>query len=173
MQLENNILEVYHAGTDRIEKPDCLKGRNNLDFGRGFYVTDIYDQALNLAKARSIERRLPPKINIYHLYKDCFLREGKCLILNKYNEEWLDFIVGCRSGKDIWKEFDYVEGGVADDRVINTVNLYIQGFISKERALKNLQYLKPNNQICILNPHLLEKYLKFIDCLELLNHELL
>ena len=85
----------------------------------------------------------------------------------------LDFIVHCRAGKDIWKSYDYVEGGVADDRVINTVNLYIQGFISKESALKNLQYLKPNNQICILNQDLLNKYLIFTDCLELKDHGLL
>ena len=31
-------IEVYHAGTDRIESPDCLRGRRNLDFGRGFYI---------------------------------------------------------------------------------------------------------------------------------------
>lgn len=42
-------IEVYHAGTDRIESPDCLRGRRNLDFGRGFYITDVYDQAYNLA----------------------------------------------------------------------------------------------------------------------------
>ncbi|MDE5790830.1 MAG: DUF3990 domain-containing protein [Muribaculaceae bacterium] len=173
MQLEKNIIEVYHAGTDRIETPDCLKGRNNLDFGQGFYVTDIYDQAINLARARSVERKVPAKLNIYHLHREEIMSNGKSLIFNKYNDEWLDFIVSCRSGKDIWKEYDYVEGGVADDRVINTVNLYIQGFISKERALQNLKYLKPNNQICILNQDLLDKYLSFIDCLDLENHGLL
>lgn len=173
MQFDKNIIEVYHAGTERIEKPDCLKGRKNLDFGQGFYVTDIYDQALNLAKARSLERKLSAKLNIYHLYKSDILREGRCLILDKYNDDWLDFIVGCRSGKEIWKEYDYVEGGVADDRVINTVNLYIQGFISKNRALMNLKYLKPNNQICILNQELMDYYLKFIDCIDLETHGLL
>ncbi|MDE6237136.1 MAG: DUF3990 domain-containing protein [Muribaculaceae bacterium] len=173
MQPENKVIEVYHAGTDRIEHPLCRKGRKNLDFGQGFYVTDIYDQAMNLAKARAIERKASAKLNIYHLHKDEFLRDGKCLVLNQYDDEWLDFIVHCRAGKDIWKSYDYVEGGVADDRVINTVNLYIQGFISKESALKNLQYLKPNNQICILNQDLLNKYLIFTDCLELKDHGLL
>lgn len=31
----------------------------------------------------------------------------------------------------------------------------------------NLRYMKPNNQICILNQELLEKYLEFINCLDL------
>lgn len=39
--------------------------------------------------------------------------------------------------------------------------MYIQGFISQERALKNLRYLKPNNQICILNQEMLDRNLKF------------
>ena len=58
-------------------------------------------------------------------------------------------------------------GGVADDRVIDTVNMYIQGFIDRDRALNNLRYMKPNNQICLLNQGLLDKYLKFTECLNL------
>ena len=34
-------IEVYHAGTDRVERPDCRHGRVDLDFGQGFYLTDI------------------------------------------------------------------------------------------------------------------------------------
>ena len=125
-------IEVYHAGTDRIESPDCLRGRRNLDFGRGFYITDVYDQAYNLALSRSRDRKMP-------------------------------VLFPPRRGR-LWRNYDYVEGGVADDRVIDTVNMYIQGFISQERALQNLRYLKPNNQICILNQDMLESHLKFTDC---------
>lgn len=165
MKTDNGIIEVYHAGTDIVETPDCRIGRQNLDFGQGFYVTDIYDQAINFAKAKGIERQLPPKINLYLLDKDSMLQESNSLIFDRYNDDWLDFIVACRSGKDVWTGYDYVEGGVADDRVINTVNLYIQGYLSKTRALDRLKYLKPNNQICILNQDLLNKYLKFTDCI--------
>lgn len=75
--------------------------------------------------------------------------------------------MACRAGKSIWKDFDYIEGGVANDHVIDTVNMYTQGFISQERALQNLLYLKPNNQICIINQDLLDKYLKFGECLKI------
>ncbi len=173
MKDNNSIIEVYHAGTDIIETPDCKRGRKNLDFGEGFYVTDVYDQALNLARARSIDRQLPAKINIYHLNKSQILKESKNLIFEKYDDNWLDFIVDCRSGKPVWNDYDYIEGGVANDRVINTVNLYVQGFISKERALSNLRYLKPNNQICITNQELLDKYLIFKECITLPENGLL
>lgn len=165
MEINDELVEVYHAGTDRIELPNCKAGRINLDFGRGFYITDIYDQALNFARSKALERNLPGKINIYLLNKSDMLKNSKSLVFDKYNDEWLDFIVACRSGKDVWKEYDYVEGGVADDRVIDTVNLYVQGFISKSETLKRLKYLKPNNQICILNQNLLDKYLNISDCI--------
>jgi len=166
-------LEVYHAGTDRIENPDCKRGRKNLDFGEGFYVTDIYDQAYNFAMSKSRERKRPPLINTYLLDRKAILNNARAKVFEYYNEDWLEFIIACRSGKDVWKKYDYVEGGVANDRVIDTVNLYIQGFISQERALQNLRFLKPNNQICILNQEILKKNLKFIECLTLPNNGLL
>lgn len=165
MGSDNGIIEVYHAGTEVIEIPNCKIGRKNLDFGQGFYLTDIYDQALNLARSKSADRKSPGIINIYLLDKYSMLQEAKSLIFDKYDDDWLEFIVACRAGKDVWSEYDYVEGGVANDRVINTVNLYIQGYISKERALQNLRYLKPNNQICILNQDLLNRHLKFTNSL--------
>ncbi len=173
MNTDNGIIEVYHAGTDVVDAPDCKFGRKNLDFGQGFYVTDIYDQALNLARSKSTDRNLPAKINIYLLDKNAILKEAKSLIFEKYDVEWLEFIMACRTGKDVWQGYDYVEGGVANDRVINTVNLYIQGYISKERALSNLRYLKPNNQICILNQQQFNRHLKFQNCITLPDNGLL
>lgn len=48
---------VYHGGTEQIENPICKFGRKSLDFGQGFYVTDILEQAItwgeNIALARN------------------------------------------------------------------------------------------------------------------------
>lgn len=167
MDTEKGIIEVYHAGTEIIETPKCGVGRKNLDFGQGFYLTDIYDQALNFARSKAVDRKSPGIINVYLLDKGALLQEAKSLIFEKYDDAWLEFIVACRAGEKVWTEYDYIEGGVADDRVINTVNLYIQGYISKERALQNLRYLKPNNQICIINQDLLNRHLKFTESLTL------
>lgn len=30
---------LYHGGTEAVMQPDCKKGRPDLDFGQGFYVT--------------------------------------------------------------------------------------------------------------------------------------
>ena len=78
-----------------------------------------------------------------------------------YDREWLHFIVDCRNGKTVWKAFDIIEGGVANDRVIDTVENYMAGMIDEERALGLLAMHQPNNQICILNQEVVDKYLKF------------
>ena len=82
-------------------------------------------------------------------------------IFTAYDKDWLDFIVGNRQGKNPAKDYDYIEGGIANDRVIDTVNLYITGFYETESALQQLAFHKPNNQICILNQDLLNKYLEY------------
>lgn len=84
-------------------------------------------------------------------------------IFTEYNDEWLDFIVGNRLGQDLWKEYDYIEGGVANDRVVDTIDLYMTGFIPRQEAIDRLKYLKPNNQICISSQDLIDNYMTFKD----------
>lgn len=83
-------------------------------------------------------------------------------IFTAYDKDWLDFIVGNRQGKNPAKDYDYIEGGIANDRVIDTVNLYITGFYETGSALQQLAFHKPNNQICILNQELINKYLEYV-----------
>jgi hypothetical protein len=52
-------------------------------------------------------------------------------------------------------------GGIADDRVYNTIELYKDSLIDKTEVLKRLQYYKPNHQICIVNQEIINKYLKY------------
>ena len=50
---------------------------------------------------------------------------------------------------------------MANDRVVDTVNLYIHGLITLETALNRLAMHQPNNQMCLLNQKLTDKYLIF------------
>jgi hypothetical protein len=154
-----NEIVVYHGGTEPIATPICSYGRKNLDFGLGFYVTNLKEQSINWANNIAKNRRLKPVISRYKLNKEAFLKEGRCKIFDAYNEEWLLFIVENRAGGNNPSQYDYVEGGVANDRVIDTINLYIAGLIDIDAALKELSKHQPNNQICILNQELLDKHL--------------
>lgn len=39
-------LRVYHGSNVKVEFPNAEFGRKNLDFGPGFYVTEIKEQVL-------------------------------------------------------------------------------------------------------------------------------
>ena len=53
----------------------------------------------------------------------------------------------CRSGKDN-TNYDIIIGGVANDKVFNTIELFFDGLINKNEAIDRLRYEKPNLQIC-------------------------
>jgi len=152
-------IEVFHGSVDVVQRPLCNYGRPDLDFGRGFYLTDIKAQAIEWAKRISSQKGGQALINIYKLNKSAFLEKGRCKIFKSYDFEWLEFIVASRNGDNPAEDYDYIEGGVANDRVIDTVNLYMAGLITREQALRNLVYKKPNNQISLLNQSLTDKYL--------------
>lgn len=69
------------------------------------------------------------------------------LKFDSYSEQWLDFVLNCRSGNDT-AVYDLVAGGVANDKVFNTVELFFDGLIDKKEAISRLRYEKPNLQIC-------------------------
>lgn len=152
---------VYHGGTDVIENPICKFGRSNLDFGQGFYITDIKEQAITWANNVARNRNKVAVINRYILERDAIIKEYRCKVFAAYNKEWLEFIAGNRIGLELYKEYDYVEGGVANDRVVDTINLYLAGLIDFDSALRELSKHSPNNQICILNQDIINKHLKF------------
>ncbi len=157
----NDTLIVYHGGTQIVESPLCRFGRRNLDFGQGFYVTDIRQQAIDWAIKRGQNRQEPPLLNRYLLKREAFIAEGRSLIFKAYDEEWFDFIVASRMELNPSAGYDYIEGGVANDRVIDSINFYLQGFMTKEIALRRLAEHQPNNQMCLLNQSLTDKYLIF------------
>ena len=78
-----------------------------------------------------------------------------------YDKEWLDFIVESRAGNQPWEGYDIIEGGVADDRVIDAVEAYINGYADVEHTLRQLIYHKPNYQICILNQEIIDMHLQY------------
>jgi hypothetical protein len=51
---------------------------------------------------------------------------------------------------------------VADDRVIDTVNLYMLGILPEEIALQRLSFHQPNNQLCIINQEIIDRFLIFV-----------
>lgn len=160
-------MKVYHGSTLVVQYPLAGVGRDNIDFGKGFYVTDIYNQAKRWASVMMLRRPdSSAMVNVYELdVARLSSANYKLLRFEGYNSEWLDFIVSSRQGKKPWIGYDLVEGGVANDRVFDTIENYIEGQISKDIALGRLRYEKPNNQLCILNQQLIDECLSFEECI--------
>ena len=43
-------MKVYHGSKSIVKSPDVSFGRDNLDFGKGFYTTDLRESLRNLRK---------------------------------------------------------------------------------------------------------------------------
>lgn len=158
---ESMNIMVYHGSTEVIAMPRADAGRPNLDFGRGFYITDIKSQAIDWAKRVSARQKKTAMINTYTLNREAILANYNCKIFAAYDGEWLDFIVESRLGNQPWAKYDYIEGGVANDRVIDTINLYMADLMTREKALEKLSEHRPNNQMCLLNQEIIDKYLTY------------
>ena len=157
-------MRLYHASIMAVEHPDVEHSRPNLDFGRGFYLTSIHDQALRYAE-RFTRRGKPAFVSEYELDEE--VKDFVVKRFEDYDEEWLDYVAVCRHGGTPEQQYDAVEGGVANDRVFNTVDLYFAGVITKSEALGRLKYERPNHQICILNGEMIVRHLHFIKAEEI------
>lgn len=149
---------VYHGGTEPIATPICKFGRPNLDFGQGFYVTNLREQAVAWANNMAHNRQQAAMLNRYLMNREAILQNMRCKVFEAYDAEWLEFIVGNRGGQNPAEDYDYIEGGVANDRVVDTVNLYTVGLMDLNTALRELSKHQPNNQMCILNQEIISKY---------------
>lgn len=156
------MIPVYHGSLLTVKQPIAKAGRENLDFGQGFYVTDIKEQAERWAFRIGRQQKRVPLLNIYQLDLERTTTQFSYLKFPNYDEEWLDFIVKSRKGQKPWAKYDIVEGGVANDRVIDTVEAYMNGMMTVEMALGQLSQHQPNNQFCLLSQPLIDQCLKFI-----------
>lgn len=152
-------MKLYHSSNIIVEFPDTMHSRNYLDFGRGFYLTSLYDQAIRYAQ-RFKRRGQTAWLNTYKIS----LSEKKLWKIKRfetYDKDWLDFVAQCRNGNDVG-DYDMIIGGIANDRVIMTLDRYFSNEISEE-ALGLLRFEKPNIQYCIRSERMLQECLTYIE----------
>ena len=158
------MILLFHGTTMEISEPLVGVGRKKVDFGQGFYLTRLKRQASLWAETMA-ERRVSgmPVLNEYSFDIDLAreLAGVRYKVFATYDLEWLDYVIDCRRGGKMQRQYDVVEGGVANDKVIDTVEDYEKGVITAEQALGQLAYKKVNHQIAILSQSLVDKCLKF------------
>lgn len=147
-EIKEDVFILFHGGEDPVIFPSAYKNnpKKKRDFGDGFYTTYDVDQANSWAKRKKIESGRGA-VSIYEYTNDL---DG-CYFGEEPTYEWFDFVVQNRSHKCRYKEYDIIEGPVADDDVYTTVNSYMNKEISKEAALNELSYKDQTHQIVFTN----------------------
>ena len=142
-------MKLYHGTNCDFTEIDFSKCKPNKDFGKGFYLTDMRKQALDMAIRRcEFEQSGTPIVQEYY-FDEKSLNNGdfKVKIFKRVCVEWAEFILQNRtSKKEVVHGYDIVVGPVADDGVVYQLNLYMQHFITIEQLVKGLEYKRLNNQ---------------------------
>lgn len=140
---------LYCGSTEIVEFPQIKKAKYTKDFSWGFYATDNYEEAYR--QAHRIRRM--GYINKYVYQEDESLR---ILRFKEPQEEWLNFIGGCRNG--YIHDYDIVIGPMVDGTIWDYVNEYFAGRMTPENFWKHVETERP---VCQISFHTLQA----LDCL--------
>lgn len=151
---------VYHGSSEIVKNPDVTHSYRYLDFGAGFYVTTIREQAEHWAKRKaSVLEKEKAIVSIYQMKDDV----GE-LHVKKFSEdllEWIDFVCRCRDGMADYQMYDLISGKVANDKVFRVVDLYQSGIWDRERALKEIKVYPSYDQIAFITQKAIDQLLLF------------
>ena len=134
---------LYHGSTVDILRIDLQKSKPNKDFGRAFYLSANYDQAMEMAQFKAEFAELPPIVNVYR-FDEKLLQELKYKRFETYTEEWAHFVYNHRTeplGRTL-HDYDVVFGPIANDTIGAQITRFKQGYISFEQFLQRIQYPK-------------------------------
>ena len=136
---------LFHGSNTSFNEIDLTKSLPNKDFGRGFYLSDNYEQAEEMAKFKVIISGGNAVIQSYHA-EDSFLEDPtlKIKIFKEYSKEWAEFILANRNNKSDMPihDYDIVYGPIANDKVGVQIRKYKDGSINFDEFLHRLQYMK-------------------------------
>ncbi len=149
---------VYHGSTEIVEKPDVMHSYRALDFGAGFYVTTVREQALRWARRKAdIWGKDRAVLNCYQMSDN--VGELEIKIFKEDLLEWIDFVCGCRDGEKAYQKYDLIFGKVANDKVFRVVDMYHTGIWDKERALREIKVYPSYDQIAFIHQRAIDQLL--------------
>lgn len=141
---------VYHGSNVIVKHPDIEHSFRPLDFGKGFYVTTVKEQAVRWARRKvDIFGVGKAVITVYNMAGN--LEGPNCKCFGEDLMEWIDFVCRCRDGEKDYLQYDLVKGKVANDKVFRVVDMYRSGIWDKERTLKEIKVYPDYDQIAFIS----------------------
>ena len=140
-------MKLYHGSTVAVRKPSLRPGRQNADFGKGFYTTSNPEQAERWAHIKQEREGAPRAVVSVYEFDETLLDSPDWNIrqFTGADESWLYFVTDCRKPRG--HDYDLVLGPVANDKVFTTVNLFESGVLSAEAAILQLKAYKTYDQM--------------------------
>jgi len=147
---------LYHGSNIEINSIDLTKCRPYKDFGRGFYLTSIREQAEVWAKRVSRIFSGEPWIIEFEFQKTV-LKAGylNVKIFDEPNSEWARFVLNNRNrnftdGTDANSnhdnKYEIVIGPVANDDIALQLRQFISGFVDSNSLTDALKYRNLTDQ---------------------------
>ena len=130
-------MKLYHGSNIVIDQIDLSKCKPYKDFGQGFYLTEIKEQAEQMARRTSAIYSGEPIVTEF-----------------EFDETALDtlsikmFVMDNRSRKNLQPthSFDIVIGPVADDTIATLFRNFDDGIIDLQMLVNGLKYKKVSSQ---------------------------
>lgn len=141
MRLKEGLL-LYHGTTKEFGEFDIKRARDYKDFGKGFYLTSVFEQAVKWAQKRYSKSAYVYCYRVGKIEPDQY----KILELLEYNKQWLDFIVKNRMNGGT-SEYDIVYDKMADNQYEN-LSEYIAKYYNNEMEASEVLDLIKFKNIC-------------------------
>ena len=161
-------MTIYHGSNVKVTEIALLKCRPYKDFGRGFYLTDIHEQAMQMAHRVVRLYGGSPIVSAFEFDETALAsKELRTLIFEKPCKDWALFVLNNRDKKfkDISdtlcnqdNKYDIVSGPVANDDIAYLFRTFTRGLIDMEALIRGLEYKKLTSQYSFHT----EKSLKYL-----------
>lgn len=140
-------MRLYHGSNIIIEQIDLSKCRPYKDFGQGFYLTAIKEQAEQMARRTSAIYGGEPIVTEFE-FDESALSFLSVKMFKDPSEEWALFVMANRSRKNVQPthDFDIVIGPVADDTIATLFRNFDDGIIDLPMLVQGLKYKKVSSQ---------------------------
>ena len=143
-------MRLYHGSNVEIKTIDFERCKPFKDFGCGFYLTDIEEQAILMAKRTASIYGGTPFVSVFEFDEVAVLLNSALSIkcFDKPNEEWALFVMNNRSRaqKHPVHEYDIVIGPVADDAIAVLFRNFDDGIIDLPTLVNGLKYKQVSSQ---------------------------
>lgn len=147
---------LYHGSNLEVYEPKLLEIQRQLDFGKGFYTTTDLQQAVIWAKRTTrIRKKGKPCVSVYK-FDEKLLHKLQVLRFENANEEWLAFVTANRRGQSVENGWDLIWGPVANDQTMQTLLLYLDGFLTEKEAIARLLPQNLKDQVVLKTQAALE-----------------